>query len=93
MEEIQVKVDFPIKVYCDNKASLSMALNPVQHDRTKHIEVDRHFIRENVEGGTLCLSYVPTRQQPADILTKGLPRHVFEDCISKLDMISIYDPT
>ncbi|KAK4275277.1 hypothetical protein QN277_018391 [Acacia crassicarpa] len=70
-----------------------MALNPVQHSRTKHVDVDRHFIREKVEDGIICLSYIPTKLQLADILTKGLPEDIFEGFVCKLDMMSIYDPT
>ena len=47
--EIRVKVELSLKLYCDNKAAISMALNPVQHERSKHVEIDRHFIREKVE--------------------------------------------
>lgn len=93
LEEIQITVEPPIKLYCDNKAALNIAQNPIQHERIKHVEVDRHFIKENVENEVICLTYIPTKLQPADILTKGLPRQIFEDCISKLDMINIYDPT
>lgn len=91
--ELQVDLELPIKLYCDNKAAINISLNPVQHDRTKHVEVDRHFIKEKVEEGRICLTYVPTKEQTADILTKGLSRQNFEDCICKLDMINIYDPT
>ena len=93
LEEIQVPRESPIKLYCDNKAALNIAQNPVQHERIKHVEVDRHFIKENVENENICLIYIPTKMQPADILTKGLSRQTFEDCVSKLDMINIYDPT
>lgn len=53
--EIQVKVDFPQKLYCDNKATISMTLNPIHHEKSKHVEVDRHFIREKVEEGIIDL--------------------------------------
>ena len=93
LDEIQVNVDLPLKLYCDNKAAISMALNPIQHERSKHVEIDRHFIREKVEEGVICLTYLPTNLQTADVLTKGLLKPVFESCISKLDIINIYDPT
>ena len=92
-QEAQVKITDPLKLYCDNKAAISMALNPVQHSRTKHVEVDRHFIREKVEGGVICLSYIPTKLQLADVLTKGLPEDIFKKFVSKLDMIDIYSLT
>ncbi|KAK4258317.1 hypothetical protein QN277_007775 [Acacia crassicarpa] len=92
-DETYTKIESPLKLYCDNKAALSMALNPVQHSRTKHVDVDRHFIREKVEDGIICLSYIPTELQLVDILTKGLPEDKFEGFVCKLDMMSIYDPT
>ena len=91
--EIQVQVDLPLKLYCDNKAAISMALNPVQHERSKHVEIDRHCIREKVEEGTICLIFLPTNLQAADVLTKALLKPAFDNCVSKLDMIDIYDPT
>ncbi|KAL2481286.1 cysteine-rich RLK (RECEPTOR-like protein kinase) 8 [Abeliophyllum distichum] len=50
----------PMKLFSDNKAAISMMLNPVYHDRTKYVEVDRHFIKEKIEDGTFCLVYLPT---------------------------------
>ncbi|XP_038895891.1 secreted RxLR effector protein 161-like [Benincasa hispida] len=64
----------PMKLYYDNKASISIANNPVQHDRTKHVEIDRHFIKEKLDRGAICIPYVPSVQQIADVFTKELSR-------------------
>ena len=44
LRELRIETDSPIQMYCDNQAAISIAKNPVHHDRTKHIEIDRHFI-------------------------------------------------
>jgi len=46
MQELKIAGPTPMKVYCDNKVAISIAHNPVLHDRTKHVEVDKHFIKE-----------------------------------------------
>lgn len=92
LEELKIPISNPIKIYCDNKAAISIAHNPVLHDRTKHIEVDKHFIKEKIESGLICISYVPTTQQTADVLTKGLVKRQFELLVSKLAMEDIYKP-
>lgn len=92
-EEAHFQFNSPLKFDYDNKVALSMPLNLVQHSITKHVEVDRQFIREKVEDGIISLSYVPYKLQLVDILTKGLPEDVFDHFVSKLNMINIYDPT
>nr|XP_020179221.1 uncharacterized mitochondrial protein AtMg00810-like [Aegilops tauschii subsp. strangulata] len=64
-------------VYCDNISSIYVAANPVHHRRTKHIELDIHFVREKVALGELRVLHVPTTQQFADVMTKGLPTLAF----------------
>lgn len=90
LTELQVPFESPMRLYCDNQAAISIANNPVQHDRTKHVEVDRHFIRERVLSKELCLPFVPTDRQCADIFTKGLFKPQFELLMSKLGMCDVY---
>ena len=72
LEELKVSDSQPMKLYCDNKAAISIVHNPVLHDRTKHVEVDKHFIKEKLDSGLICMPYIPTAEQIADIFTKGL---------------------
>ena len=91
--EIGVKEEMPMKMYCDNKTAINISHNPVHHDQTKHVEVDKHFIKEKVEDGTICMVYVPTNKQVADVLTKRLSRRSFKQLINKLGMFNLYNPT
>ena len=93
LKDFKVNFEERMKLYCDNKAAISIAYNPVQHDRTKHVEVDRHFIKEKVEPKEVCLNYVPTKHQLTDVLTKGFNRGSYENLVSKLGMHDIYSPT
>lgn len=90
LDDLRIKWDGPMKLYCDKKSAIDIAHNPVQHDRTKHIEIDRHFIKEKLEEGLICMSYVPSEHQLADTLTKGLSSSRFHDLIFKLGMENIY---
>ena len=77
-----------MKLYCDNKSTINIAHNPVQHDRTKHVEVDNHFIEEILEGGLVYMP-VPKEKQLADILTRSLQKQLFEVLVKKLGMLNI----
>jgi hypothetical protein len=77
------------KLYCDNRAAINISENPVQHDRTKHVEVDRHFIKEKLEADIIKLPYVKSEDQLADILTKAVGTQFFEEVLCKL---GIEDP-
>ena len=61
LNDLRIKCDGPMKLYCDNKLAINIAYNPIQHDRTKHIEIDRHFIKEKLEEAVVCMSYVPSK--------------------------------
>nr|GFB33895.1 retrovirus-related Pol polyprotein from transposon TNT 1-94 [Tanacetum cinerariifolium] len=62
-----------IPMYCDSKAAIAISCNPVQHSRTKHIDVRYHFINEKVKKGIVELFFVGTEYQLADLFTKALP--------------------
>ncbi|KAG9459176.1 hypothetical protein H6P81_003684 [Aristolochia fimbriata] len=67
-----------LTMYCDNTSAINISKNPVQHSRTKHIDIRHHFIRELVEGGKVILEYLSTENQLADIFTKSLDAKRFE---------------
>ena len=92
LRELKVEVQVSALMFTDSQAAISIAKNPVHHDRTKHIEIDRHFISEKVNTGVIQLSYIPTRQQIADVFTKALPRITFDEINSKLGLYNIYNP-
>ena len=83
-------VDFSIPrtsppiLWCDNLSSISLATNPVFHSRSKHIEVDCHFVRNKVAAHQLILKYVPTTDQLADTFTKPLSTSRFSYLTRKL---------
>ena len=74
-------------VYCGNISASYLACNPVQHQRTKHIEIDLHFVRDRVALGEVRVLHVPSSSQFADVFTKGLPSQVFHDFRSSLNIL------
>ena len=73
-------------IYVDNLSAIHMAANPIFHARTRHIEIDHHFVRELVASNALRTIHVPSSHQLADIFTKGLSRDRFRLLMSKLNL-------
>ncbi|GKB98603.1 ribonuclease H-like domain-containing protein, partial [Tanacetum coccineum] len=84
LRELHSPLSTATLVYCDNGSAVYMSVNHVQHQRTKHIEIDIHFVRDMVTAGHVRVLHVPSRFQYADIFTKGLPTALFEDFRSSL---------
>ena len=76
-----------VPLLCDNESAIKIAYNPVQHTRTKHIEIRIHFIRDHVARGDIALSFVSTKKQLADIFTKPLDEARFCYLRNELNII------
>ena len=93
LSELKVLKEGQLNVWCDNKSAICIANNPVQHDSTKHIEVDRFFIKEKLDAGIIKIDYVGTGQQIADCLTKCMSAKECDQACDKMGMIDIYHPS
>ena len=77
--DLGIKEQTPI-LHCDSQSAIQLARNPVYHSKTKHVDVKYHFIREMLEEKQIQLVKVHTTENPADLLTKGLPAESFAHC-------------
>ena len=77
-----------IPIMCDNTSAIYIVANPVNHSRTKYIDVRYHFIREHAVNGTIELIFVPTEKQLADIFTKPLDEATFTRLVSEIGMLN-----
>jgi hypothetical protein len=83
-----VKVQMPV-LKMDNQSAIALSKNPVLHDRSRHIDVKFHYIRKCVEDGRICLEYVSTQEQLADILTKSLGRARFSELRDRIGVVKL----
>ncbi|GJX15167.1 ribonuclease H-like domain-containing protein [Tanacetum coccineum] len=86
LRELHTPLSSTTLVYYDNVSAVYLSCNPVQHQRTKHIEIDIHFVRDLVVAGQVRVLHVPSRYQFADIFTKGLPSTLFEEFRTSLSV-------
>ncbi|XP_050102735.1 uncharacterized mitochondrial protein AtMg00810-like [Malus sylvestris] len=77
LKDLEVCLPSPPIIHCDNMSAIALTANPVFHSRIKHLDTDFHFVRERVQQGDLKVVYIPTEDQIADVLTKGLHSPAF----------------
>ncbi|XP_019186527.1 PREDICTED: uncharacterized protein LOC109181229 [Ipomoea nil] len=92
LHDLKVSVTKPAVLFCDSKSAVAIAENYVFHERTKHIEIDCHVVREKVTKGLIKLLSVSTKNQTADGFTKPLPTSLFHCFINKLGIQNLYAP-
>ena len=94
LTELRLARSGSMKLYCDNKAVINIAHNPVQYDKTKHVETDISFlnIKEKLREDLICTPFVKTRDQLADILTKRIASRQSYHILSQLGMRDIFAP-
>lgn len=89
LKDLNVEILQPVKL-CDSMSAIHISRNSVLRERTKHIEINCHFIREKVLLGIIQPEYVNTREQAANLFTKALHPRQFKYIMSKLNIINIY---
>ena len=93
LQELRFEKDEQMKLICDNQAALDITSNPVFHERTKHIEVDYHFIKEKIASRCMTTSFVNSSDQLADVFTKSLRGPRIKYICNKLGPFDLYAPT
>ncbi|KAI3766949.1 hypothetical protein L2E82_17029 [Cichorium intybus] len=93
LNELDVKQNGPTPLFCDNQAARHIANNPVFHERTKHVEMDCHFVRERVESQEIQPLHINTKLQIADLFTKALGAQQLRVLLDKLGIRNLHTPT
>ncbi|WMV51769.1 hypothetical protein MTR67_045154 [Solanum verrucosum] len=92
-KELGVDIKQPVNLLCDSKVAIQITANPIFHERTKHFDIDYHFVREKIVQGMIKTHHVSTKDQLTDLLTKGLWKTSHSYLMTKLSLKDIFQPS
>ena len=93
LKNLKIPNSLPMKLYCENKATINIAYNIIQYDETKYIELIDILFKINLKIDLFAMSYIPIKEHPTDVLTMGLLKRRFDNLICKLRIQDIFKST
>ena len=90
LRDMDIKMKIPVTLWCDNKAAIHITENPIFHERTKHLDIDCHLVRDQFKLGFVKPKHVSTKEQIEDIFTKSLCYPQYQKLVSKLNLKDIH---